>query len=123
MQDKQLRQLQQTLKHKNELQQKEILIDKIKEIQKSLLESVPTKQQLFAVYHLIINQVNLVYSLRELCISLIYCLCSRKKKNLLKGNKEHQNKEYYYRKGTKKLDRDLDVVNLIDLVKGYRVMQ
>ena len=41
------------------------------------------------------------------------------KKNLT----EHERLELMYRKGEKKLTRDLDIVNLIDMIKGYRCLR
>lgn len=110
------------MRHIDQQTLKEKLIYKIKNIQKTLLSKIPTKQQLFAVFHLIINQHRLVYSHGDLIISAIRCLCLRKNRNLLKGGSHGEKKEYYIRKGADKLVRDLDIVNLIDLIKGYRVM-
>ena len=36
---------------------------------------------------------------------------------------EHERIELMYRKGEKKLTRDLDIVNLIDMIKGYRCLR
>ena len=51
------------------------------------------------------------------------CVCLRKKRTLLKAGTDRDLKEYYYRRGELKLERDLDIVNLLNMIKGYRVMQ
>ena len=71
---------------------------------------------------MIINQHKLVYRLGDLVISALRCLCLRKNRSLIRGDTDGERKEVYIRKGAEKLERDLDIVNLIDLIKGYRVM-
>ena len=85
----------------------------------------PTKQQLFAIYHLMMNQHRITYRLKELLIGFAKCFCLREKHALLKAGKNdpHARTEFYKRQGMRKLERDLDIVSLIDMVKGYRVMR
>ena len=62
-----------------------------------------------------------VYSLRDLCKNCLVCFCFRSKQNLNKTKAGR--KEIFFKKGQKKLDRDLDIVNLINLMKSLRIMR
>ena len=48
------------------------------------------------------------------------CFTFRSDKSLKHRGKR---KEFYLRKGQEKLERDLDIVNLLNLIKGYRQMR
>ena len=97
------------------------LCDQIKDLQeKTLVGAVATKKQMFAIYHLIINQTVFRYDMRDLLSSFARCFTFRSNKSLKNYGKR---KEFYLRKGQEKLERDLDIVNLLNLIKGYRQMR
>ena len=49
------------------------------------------------------------------------CFACRKGSSLKKNKASKQ--DYYLNKGIKKLSSDLDIVNLLEIVKGYHVMK
>ena len=53
--------------------------------------------------------------------SCLRCFICRSQKSLRRI--ESARNDFYLNQGLKKLERDLDIVNLIDLIKGYRVMR
>ena len=60
------------------------LVEKIKSLQSSTLHRFkpPSKQHLYAIYHLIINQFKFKYSLKNVVVSLLTCIACRKTKSL-----------------------------------------
>ena len=82
----------------------------------------PSKKQLYTIFHLIINQFKMQYNACNMFISFFKCLCLRKEQHLKRSKSQSQRLEYFYRKGEQKLERDLDVENLIHMIKGFRVM-
>jgi len=49
------------------------------------------------------------------------CLWCRKSSNL--KNTKWAKKDFYLNKGKEKLSRDLDIVNILEIVKEHRVMK
>ena len=59
--------------------------------------------------------------MRDLCLYLARCFCLRKSE-ALRSMKKGRN-DYYLQQGQKKLEKDLNIVNYFDLLKGFRLMQ
>ena len=59
--------------------------------------------------------------MRDLCLYLARCFCLRKSESL-RAMKTGRN-DYYLQQGQKKLEKDLDIVNYFDLLRGFRLMQ
>ena len=55
--------------------------------------------------------------------SVLRCLCLRSTKSLRSQTSESDRLELMFRHGERKLTRDLDIVNLIDMIKGYRCIR
>ena len=58
------------------------------------------------------------------CKALLYyfrCFCCRRSSSLKRS--EATKTDFYLDKGIEKLERDLDIVKLLDIVKGYHVMK
>ena len=67
------------------------------------------------------NQRRLSYNL---CLALAYyfrCFACRKTSSL--KNNTRSKTDFYLDRGIEKLSRDLDIVNLLDIVKGFHVMK
>ena len=79
--------------------------------------------QLYAIYHLIINQSKLKYTMRNVLLAMLTCMACRKTSSLKQGKSEAERREYLLRQGEHKLQRDLDIVSLIDMIKVVRVMR
>ena len=77
---------------------------------KRLIGQKPSKQQLFSIYHLIMNQRNFTY---KACQAFVYqfrcCLACRNRSSV----KKIARKDYYLNKGIEKLEKHLDVGSLI----------
>ena len=93
----------------------------VKEQRKKLLSEKPKKQQLYWIYALILNQRRLVYSTCNVLLYYLRCYNCRKKSSL-KKNKSSK-KEYFLNQGIKKLNQDLDIVSMLDLLNGAKVMR
>jgi len=99
------------------------LVDRIRRLQRKLINKAgPSKQSLYAIYHLIVNQVKMSYGWRDLVASSFKCLCCRSTRRLKRLHGENK-AEFYYRKGEEKLNKDLNIVNMIEMMKGFRVMK
>ncbi len=73
------------------------------------------------MYHLILNQRKFVYSSCNALSYVFCCLICRKSKSLrnMKGGK----KDFELDKGVDMLNRDLDVVNFLELTKDYHLIK
>ena len=88
---------------------------------KKLLSLKPKRQQLFYIFHLILNQRRFSYNT---CLAFRYyfkCFACRSKNSLKK--KASAKQDFYLDKGIEKLNKDLDIVHLIEMIKGYQVMK
>lgn len=88
---------------------------------KKLISHRPKRQQLFYIFHLILNQRRFSYNT---CYAIRYffsCLACRGKRSL--KNLKRAKQDVFLDRGIEKLSRDLDIVNLLDMVKGYHVMK
>lgn len=95
----------------------------IKDIRDTLISKLgPTKKQLSAIFHLLINQTQLRYGVSNMLRSSIRCLCCRSISSLRTRQSPIKRVELIYRHGERKLTRDLDIVNLIDSIKEHRCM-
>lgn len=86
-----------------------------------MIKNKATKQQLYAIYHLIINQRIFKYGMKDLFKYLVRCFCLRKTESLRSSIEGRQ--DYFLNQGKRKLERDLDVVNYLNLVKGFRLIR
>ena len=75
------------------------------------------------MFNILINQEKLNYRVNNLVTSVLRCLCLRSTKSLRSKNSESDRLELMLRHGERKLTRDLDIVNLIDMIKGYRCIR
>ena len=92
---------------------------------KNLISRSPRRQQLYFIYHLILNQSRFVYSE---CQALAYFLCCRacRSQSSLKNSKSHYknaNLDLQLKKGQEMLSRDLDIVNLLEMIKNYKLIK
>ena len=99
----------------------------LKQQRKTLISHIPKRQQLYYIYHLILNQGQFTYSM---CLTLAYyfrCFaCSCRKDSSKSKFKWRQNsglKHMQLDKGKHKLNRDLDIINLLEMVKDYHLMR
>ena len=93
----------------------------LKQMQKKLISERPKRQQLYYIFHMIINQRKFSYNTFN---AIRYFLCCRVCRNKSSLNKIKSGKQdLYLDRGTDKLSRDLDIVNILDMVKGYHVMK
>ena len=86
-----------------------------------MISGKPKRQQLYYIYHLIVNQTLFKYAIVGAINSCVRCFICRSQKSLRRIQSGRN--DFYMNQGMKKLERDLDIVNLIDLIKGYRVMR
>ena len=86
-----------------------------------LISAKPKRQHLYYIYHLIVNQTMFRYATWSTLQSYLRCFVCRSQKSLRKIKSARN--DLYLGQGLRKLERDLDIVNLIDLIKGYRVMR
>ena len=86
-----------------------------------MISEMPKKQQLYWIFALILNQKRLVYST---CNALMYYFrCYKcRKQSTLKQSKSGKI-DYFLNQGIKKLSHDLDIVNILDIIKGSRTMR
>lgn len=75
------------------------------------------------IFHLIINQVIFKYELRDLCKSFILCICCCSNKRKLKRTSKVAQKEKFLDQGMRKIEKDLDIVNYIKMIKMYRLIK
>lgn len=61
--------------------------------------------------------------MQDMLWALVKCFGCRSNHSLSKGKTWADKNEVYYNKGYEKLMHDLDVVNLVEMIKGYRVMK
>ena len=86
-----------------------------------LISHRPKRQQLYYIYHMILNQRRLSYNTILAVWYYFRCFTCRKRTRAKKTKSSR--KDFYLDKGIEKLERDLDIVNLLDIVKGYHVMK
>ena len=80
------------------------LINRVQKLTRKLINKAgPSKQSLYAIYHLIVNQVKMNYGWQDLVASFFKCLCCWRTRSLklLRGKNK---REFYYRKGEQKLN-------------------
>ena len=89
--------------------------------QKKLISHEPKQHQLYYIYHLILNQRRLTYNT---CLSILYFFrCRNCRDNKKLRNIKSADQDFKLNKGMNKLNRDLDIVKLLEMVKDYRVMK
>ena len=81
----------------------------------------PTADQLKWIYTLILNQKRLVYGAWDAFRYYIRCYSCRKESSLKKIPTAR--KDYFLNKGIGKLEQDLDITNILSMLKGYRILQ
>ena len=89
--------------------------------QKNLISEQPKRQQIFYIFHMILNQRRLSYNI---CLALGYyfrCLVCRRSQSL--RQRASSKTDFYLDRGVEKLSRDLDIVNLLDMIRGFHVMK
>ena len=69
----------------------------------------PKKQQLFSIYHLIMNQKSFAYKSCQAFVYLFSCFECRSKQSV----KQKMRSDFYLNKGIKKLEKHLDVSEMI----------
>jgi len=87
----------------------------------NLISERPKRQQLFYIFHLILNQRQFSYNTFNAVRYYLACLHCRKKSSIRSSSIAKQ--DFYLNKGIDKLSKNLDIVNLIDMMKGYHVMK
>ena len=88
----------------------------------TLMDQKPKREQLKYIFHLILNQRRLVYSAVNALAYFGRCFHWRKNRSL-KGKKWHNSeKDFVLNQGIKKLTKDLDIVNLLEMIKGYKTI-
>ena len=70
---------------------------------------------------MILNQRRLTYSTCKAFGYYFQCFACRKNSSL--KTKKAAKQDFYLNKGIQKLSRDLDIVNLLEIVKGFHVMK
>ena len=93
----------------------------LKQIRSKLISYKPRRQQLYYIFHIILNQRRLSYNT---CLALGYyfkCRKCRKERSLKERSSSKQ--DFYLNQGIKKLNRDLDIINLLEMIQIYRVMK
>ena len=93
----------------------------LKKQAKTLISQRPKRQQLFYLFHLILNQRKFSYHDCNALTYFLRCFCLRKQSSLKKLASAKQ--DVLLNKGTEKLERDLDIVELLDIIHGFRVMK
>ena len=99
----------------------QVFMQNLREKRRKLISDRPKRQQLYYIFHLILNQRKFSYNS---CLAIAYylrCFACRKSSSL-KKSKAAKN-DFYLDRGIEKLSRDLDIVNLLDIVKGFHVMK
>ena len=86
---------------------------------KRLISLKPKKQQLFAIYHLILNQRNFVYQSCKAFTYQLTCLDCRSKRSI----KRRDRTDYQLDKGIEKLEQHLDVTKLIKRAQIVKVIE
>ena len=96
-------------------------MDRMKKQRKKLISHEPKRHQLYYIFHLILNQRRFTYNS---CLAIMYYLrCwNCRSRNKLKRIKSAE-KDFKLEKGRDKLYRDLDIVNLLEMIKDYHVMK
>ncbi len=84
-----------------------------------MINEKPKRHSLYYIYHLLLNQRRFVYTTCNVLRYVFCCLICRKSKSLrfLKGGK----RDFELNKGMVKLNRDLDIVNFLELAKDYHL--
>ena len=93
---------------------KRSFMDGLKTIRSKLISYKPRRQQLFYIFHMILNQRRLSYNT---CLALCYyfrCFACRKERSLKRKSSSKQ--DFYLDQGIRKLNRDLDINNLLEMV-------
>lgn len=102
-------------------QQKIHRMNGLKEQRKKLIAARPNRQQLYYVFHSILNQRKLSYSkCQAICYNMrcFFCLSESR----LKKSKRSKS-DFYLNRGIKKLTRDLDISKLLEMVQVFKVMK
>ena len=86
-----------------------------------MISDKPKKSELYWIFALILNQRKLVYNQCSVFKYYLKCLCCRKQ-STLKKMKSGGKKDYLVNKGIKKLEVDLDIVNILEMIKRARVL-
>ena len=94
---------------------------KVKEQRRKLISEKPKKQQLYCIFALILNQKRLVYTTCNALMYYLRCYKCRKQGNLKTSRLGKM--DYFLNKGIKKLSHDLDITNILDIIKGSRIMR
>ena len=77
---------------------------------KKLISNRPKRQQLFSIYHLIINQRNFTYKACQSLVYILSCASCRSKRSI----KAKMRSDFLLDKGIEKLEKQLDVSHLIN---------
>ena len=94
----------------------------LRNLRHTLICEKPKRQQLFYIYHLILNRRKFIY---DKCNSASYFFCRfgcMRSESSLKNLKTGK-QDFLLNKGTRKLKRDLDILELFKIVRGFRVMK
>ena len=105
----------------NEERNEKNFMERMKKQRSKLISHEPKRHQLYYIFHLILNQRRFTYST---CLAIMYffrCRNCRSRKHL-KRTKSAE-KDFKLDKGRDKLYRDLDIVNLLEMIKDYHVMK
>jgi hypothetical protein len=86
-----------------------------------MISGKPSREQLSYIFHLIINQRRLTYNTFFAIGYYLRCFVCRKTNNLKQIKSART--DFYLNKGIDKLNRDLDIVSLLDMIKGYQNMK
>ena len=84
-----------------------------------MLSLPPKRNQLYFIFHLILNQRIIVYRTWDAIKFYFSCRHCRKQRSL----KKYKSKDFYLNQGIQKLQTDLDIVNLLEIIKGFRIIQ
>ena len=88
----------------------------LKNTRMKLISTWPKRQQLYYIFHLILNQRRFSYS-TFLALSYFFrCYNCRNRKSLAKIKSAKQ--DVFLEKGINKLNKDLDIVNLLETVRN-----
>ena len=82
---------------------------------------MPKRKQLYYLYKIITNRLNFEYNLLHTFAYFGKCLHCRKKKSL--KNVQTWKRDFYLNRGQEKLNKDLDIVQLLHLIHGYDALQ
>ena len=97
---------------------------------RSLIPQAPKRQQLYYIYHLILNQRKFKYDAWQAfkyTFNCFKCCCIKKYVRGANGynaiKDKSLQKDIYLNKGTTELFKDLDIVNLLEMINDFSKMK